>query len=133
MFRCQLCKKLMEPRTSCKKVVVAYRQHMHPMRPKAATKKVLKNGKWKTENVTDPGGPGLQIANECNACPNCALEFEKREKGSVPVQPRHVVVPVKEDFQRRQGSPRPYVNPRWGGERPPRTNNSHRRGRTPQA
>ena len=79
-FICNFCKKPQIAKTPAHKIVTAYREFHHPMRPKAMKIKVIKNGKKKTEFVNDPGGTGVQVEKEVLSCPSCAATWEKQVK-----------------------------------------------------
>ena len=79
-YKCQLCNNSIVAGVPCKKVVMAYCNYTHPVRYKVIGKIVEKNGKKKMEYMNDPGGIGLQIVREANACPECAAEHERKEK-----------------------------------------------------
>lgn len=99
-YRCQLCNKSISAGIPSKKVVTAYCNYMHPMRFKAMSRKVVKNGKKKIEYINDPGGPGLQIIREASACPDCAAEHERKERELRGISPNAykpiVNIPLKE-------------------------------------
>lgn len=142
-FICNFCSKSQPARVPANKIIVKYQQYQHPMRPKAGRRKVEKNGKTKIEHVIDPGGFGLQIAQEAIVCPGCAANWERiqREKqGLLPEgQSAKVIIPlikpqVKEytpepRYQRPDRRPpfrgRPQQNDNQGGNaRPPRYQNA---------
>lgn len=81
MFVCNFCRKPVKPRTACKKVVTEYRMFNHPHRSRVQKRWGYdKQGKKKLEWVDDKGGVGPQIVIEVNACGECALQHEARQK-----------------------------------------------------
>jgi hypothetical protein len=126
-FICNFCAKPQLACTPAHKVVTLYKEFNHPCRPKAATRVVVKNGKNKTEYVTDPGGMGLQIEKEVLACPSCALEWDRKQKekqlalgGSgkqiIPM-PKLVVNPLLDQRPRRfNEAPKPFAEQKTFGK-----------------
>lgn len=136
-FICHFCTRPQEARVKAHKVVTQYRQFNHPVRPKAMTRTVIKNGKKKKEYVTDPGGLGLQIVQEVLACPQCAgnwhAQQRERQSNMAPGESAKVIIPLAkpqareytpEPQQQRGGrrpyndGPRPAFRPKPQGERP---------------
>jgi hypothetical protein len=73
MYKCSFCKKVVPPRTSCKKVINS-RVYHHPFRPKVQRRWGYdKMGRLRWEWVDDKGGIGPQIISECPICADCAL------------------------------------------------------------
>jgi hypothetical protein len=73
MFRCQLCGKLVLPRTSAQGLVVRKRVKKYPFRLEAnRVVRLTENGKRKERLVDDPGGLGSEIVRELMICPGCA-------------------------------------------------------------
>ncbi len=76
MFRCQLCTRVVPPRTPACRLVVASRPKKYPFRPKANLVRYLefKNGraKRKEKETDDPRGVGHETVREMLVCPNCA-------------------------------------------------------------
>lgn len=68
MYRCEICKEVVPPRTPAHRVVVETRPVQYPFRPEANVVVV----KRKRETRNDPGGAGQEIAREVTACPRCA-------------------------------------------------------------
>lgn len=68
MYRCEVCKSLVPPNTPSYRVVTETRPAQYPRRVEANTFK--KNGK--NEKSDDPGGKGVEIAQERVMCPRCA-------------------------------------------------------------
>ena len=68
MYRCELCKEIVPPRTPSYRVVAETREVRYPFREKANS--VVVKGKIETRN--DPGGTGREIVREFLACPRCA-------------------------------------------------------------
>lgn len=76
MYICAFCKKPSSPRMSCHKIVTATKTIHHPVRNKVNKKLVIdKSGRNKIEWQDDPGGVGLQIVREVNACAECARKI----------------------------------------------------------
>lgn len=76
MFNCDFCRKTVEPKTPCLKIITAKRMHNHPFRPKVQKKWVLdKTGKIKEEWADDRGGVGPQIVHEAKACTECHKKY----------------------------------------------------------
>lgn len=76
MFLCQLCRKIVPPRTPATRVVVNRRPKQYPFRFDANIIYVPdKKGKMKEATTNDPGGTGWEIAAEMLACPNCANQI----------------------------------------------------------
>ena len=110
-FVCHFCKKQQTSSVSAHKIVTQYRQFEHPVRAKAMRRKVVKNGKYKMEYITDPGGFGLQIAKEVLGCPNCANEWNRKQRerqGLLPVgQSAKIVLPLLKQPTVKEPEPRP--------------------------
>jgi hypothetical protein len=122
-YVCYFCAVPQPARTVAKKIVTAYRQFQHPVRPKAIKRKVIKNGKKKTEYATDPGGFGLQIAQEVLSCPKCAEIWHRQQREmqcNLPAgQIATKVIPLAKPQLLREISPEPKRSIRqYGGPRP---------------
>lgn len=72
MFRCHFCKDVTDPRTPAKVVVIRQRHKVYERRPEVFRQTFLFNGKKKAKWVDDPGGVGVEIVCEVQACPSCA-------------------------------------------------------------
>ena len=73
MFRCQLCRRVVPPRTPCHHVVVKQRRKEYPHRSRANFfVRPNEAGKRKEYHTDDPGGEGQEIVQEVIACPDCA-------------------------------------------------------------
>ncbi len=74
MFRCQLCRRVVPPRTPCHHVVVKRRSKKYPYRSQANFFVRLNDaGKRKEYHTDDPGGEGQEIVQVVIACQECAL------------------------------------------------------------
>jgi hypothetical protein len=73
MFRCELCSRVVPPRTPAQHVVLESRSKVYPLRVKA-NRLVRRPPKGKPLVVftSDPGGTGREIVKEAIACPECA-------------------------------------------------------------
>jgi len=78
MYRCEICNKIVEPRTRCQKIVVKTRATEYPSRPKANKLRVGR----KNKHFDDPGGAGYEIAKEALACRQCAQEHEVKVRAA---------------------------------------------------
>ena len=76
MYRCQVCSRVVPPRTLARRLVVATRAKKYPFRPKANLVRYVefKNGraKRKEKETDDPGGLGQEVVHEIIVCPSCA-------------------------------------------------------------
>jgi hypothetical protein len=74
MFRCQLCQRLVPPRTPCHRLVLTSRYAAYPYRFRAnvVIRRRLKDKKLRKQHRDDPGGGGQEIVREVTACPDCA-------------------------------------------------------------
>ena len=73
MFRCQLCRCVVPPRTPCQHFVVVQRHKEYPYRPRANTfVRTNETGKRKVYQTDDPGGAGQEVVKEVMVCPACA-------------------------------------------------------------
>lgn len=68
MYRCELCRELIEAGIPSHRVTLETRAVTYPHRANAQRAIV----KGKREMVDDPGGSGRDIAREATACPRCA-------------------------------------------------------------
>jgi hypothetical protein len=68
MYRCEICKEVVPPRTPSHRVVVETREVRYPFRADANVVVV----KGKLEKRNDPGGIGREIVREVIVCPRCA-------------------------------------------------------------
>jgi hypothetical protein len=79
VFRCQLCGKVVPPRTSVQRVVVQTRARKYPVRLRANRFiRLSENGKRKVTFVDDTGGVGCEVVREVVACPACALGHNRK-------------------------------------------------------
>ncbi|OAI48427.1 hypothetical protein AYO44_06850 [Planctomycetaceae bacterium SCGC AG-212-F19] len=75
MFRCQLCRCVVPPRTPPKRLVVQKRHKEYPFRSRAnVVIFTTPEGKHKKEYRDDPGGEGQEIGQELIVCPDCAAK-----------------------------------------------------------
>lgn len=73
MFRCQLCRCVVPPRTPCQRLVLKGRTKKYPYRSRANTfVRTTETGKRKEYHTDDPGGEGQEIVQEVIVCPSCA-------------------------------------------------------------
>jgi hypothetical protein len=74
MFRCQLCQRVVPPRTPCQRLVLKWRSKDYPHRSRAnvVVRKRTADKKPKKEYRDDPGGEGQEIVKEVMVCPDCA-------------------------------------------------------------
>jgi hypothetical protein len=72
MYRCQICAKVMPPRTKAYRISVETRHRRYPKREKV--NRVAKDHKVRL--VDDPGGEGYEIVREVTACPDCAARHK---------------------------------------------------------
>lgn len=72
MYRCELCRRVVPPRTSEERVIIEVRDTRHPTRSssQAPNKRGGRTNRKRWRD--DPGGAGPQIAREVRACPDCA-------------------------------------------------------------
>lgn len=76
-YRCELCGVIVPPNVPCNRVVTQTRKKFYPVRQKANTGYISKggslrrSGKWQ-DRADDPGGAGLEAAQEANVCLTCA-------------------------------------------------------------
>lgn len=75
MFKCQICHRIVPPRTKATRIVLSTRVAVYPYRSQAnRVVRVNETGHRKEFFVDDPGGTGHQIAREVLACPSCAKQ-----------------------------------------------------------
>ena len=83
MYRCQICNKVVPPRTKAYCIPVETRFRRYPFRPKA-NRVVRENPdedkKGKIVYIDDPGGEGYEIAREVLACPECAAQLKGEQQ-----------------------------------------------------
>lgn len=72
MYKCQLCKQIIEPGTKAIRIPVETRTRQYPSRQKE-----ISRGR-KTKTITIPGGVGSEIVREAVACPECAAKYRKK-------------------------------------------------------
>jgi len=74
MFRCQLCQRVVPPRTPCQRLVLKWRNKVYPHRSRAnvVVRQRTANKQPKKEYRDDPGGEGQEIVQEVTVCPDCA-------------------------------------------------------------
>jgi hypothetical protein len=73
VFRCQLCNKVVPPRTAAQRVVVETRARKYPSRLRAnCVIRLSEKGKRKETFIDDPGGVGREVVRELVVCPACA-------------------------------------------------------------
>jgi hypothetical protein len=72
MYRCHFCSRVPAAGTPLHRVVTATRPARYPLRRKANVVRRIVDGRWKEEEVDDPGGAGVEIVAETDACPECA-------------------------------------------------------------
>jgi hypothetical protein len=77
MYRCQLCKKVVPPRTKAHRITVETRLRRYPFQFNVGT--FRRNGKLYFRS--DPGGEGREIVREVIACPDCAAQHKPPVKG----------------------------------------------------
>ncbi|HYR28543.1 MAG TPA: hypothetical protein VEU30_08760 [Thermoanaerobaculia bacterium] len=66
MYRCEICREVVQPHTPSHRLVVETREKRYPYRPDLYPIKGTK------EKKADPGGVGREIVREVVACPRCA-------------------------------------------------------------
>ncbi|OWK45152.1 hypothetical protein [Fimbriiglobus ruber] len=82
MFVCQICSKVVPPRTPPVRVVLQRRPKRYSFRLHAnVIYRPDSNGKIKEHKTNDPGGVGWETAREANACPDCAAEANRSSSG----------------------------------------------------
>jgi hypothetical protein len=73
MFVCQVCGRVVPPRTPAARVVAHTRPKQYPYRVKANHfYRPGTDGKRRERWIDDPGGVGWEIGREVLACPDCA-------------------------------------------------------------
>jgi hypothetical protein len=73
MFRCQLCRCVVPPRTPAQHLVLKRRGKEYPHRPRANVfVRTNAEGKRKEYHTDDPGGEGQEVVEEVLVCPFCA-------------------------------------------------------------
>ena len=78
MFRCQICGRVVPPRTPAVRLVLATRSRRYPSRLKVhRVIRLSETNKRKVVFLDDPGGQGQEVSREVLACPDCAA----RERG----------------------------------------------------
>jgi hypothetical protein len=76
MFRCQLCRCVVPPRTPCQHIVLKRRSKKYPYRSNANSfVRTTATGKRKEYHTDYPGGEGQEIVEEVMACPDCAAQI----------------------------------------------------------
>lgn len=74
MFRCQLCQRVVPPRTP-QRAILQTRPKKYPYRSMANTfVRTNDVGKRKVFHTDDPGGEGQEIVKELIVCPDCAAK-----------------------------------------------------------
>jgi hypothetical protein len=69
MYRCEICKQVVPPRTKAYRIPVKTRLRHYPYRKEAIP---IIDEKGKRKLIDDPGGVGYEIVEEVLACPACA-------------------------------------------------------------
>lgn len=69
MYKCEICKSLIQRNIKSNKVVIEVRRKKYPLRAKA----FKHHGKY----IDDPGGTGYEIIKEKNACIECAEKHSR--------------------------------------------------------
>jgi hypothetical protein len=72
MYTCELCKRVVPPKTKAYRIVLETRFRRYPAR--ADVNRVVKEGKVHYTN--DPGGQGREIVHEALVCPDCAAHSQ---------------------------------------------------------
>jgi hypothetical protein len=74
MYRCQLCQRVVPPRTPSQRLVLKWRSKHYPHRSRAnaIVRKCATDKKRKKVYRDDPGGEGQEIFQEVTVCPDCA-------------------------------------------------------------
>ena len=73
MFRCELCRCVVPPRTACQRLVLQWRTKKYPYRSRANTFfRTNEAGKRKEHHTDDRGGEGREVVKEVIVCPECA-------------------------------------------------------------
>lgn len=67
MYKCNICNKVVPPKTRCHKLTINKRDKTYPYRPKANSSL----GGRKQDRASDKGGAGWEIRKEINCCPEC--------------------------------------------------------------
>jgi hypothetical protein len=77
MYRCQICDRIVPPKTRQHKLTVATRPKVYPSRgPEPSERRRFRGrGRPKAE-PRDRGGSGFEIVQEVSVCPKCAAEHE---------------------------------------------------------
>lgn len=75
MFRCQLCQRVVPPRTPCHHLILKRRSKEYPYRSRANSfVRINETGKRKEYHTDDPGGRGEEVVPEVIVCPACAAQ-----------------------------------------------------------
>jgi len=69
MYRCEVCKEVVAPKTPVTRIVTETRAVQYPYRPEV--NREIYRGKERIK-PDDPGGSGREIVREVIACPRCA-------------------------------------------------------------
>lgn len=74
MFRCDLCGKVTAASEPCTKLVLERKRVMHPRRKGIFRRYDDEKRRWVW--AEDPGGSGVQIVKQANACLECAKQYQ---------------------------------------------------------
>lgn len=78
MFRCQLCQRVVPPRTPSQHLILKRRSKAYPYRCRANSfVRTNETGKRKEYHTDDPGGQGQEVVQEVIVCPACAAQNGK--------------------------------------------------------
>jgi hypothetical protein len=68
MYKCDICKRIMPPKTKAHRIPVEHRSVRYQARKEVNQRHIEHKVKW----TDDPGGTGFEIVREITACPECA-------------------------------------------------------------
>lgn len=97
MYRCEICQRIVPPRTPATRVVLQTRLVQYPARHNANRLPSRKLSAARARSIPrashhdprdDPGGHGYEIVKEARACPDCAASFHNGRKPSTRMPQR---------------------------------------------
>lgn len=80
MYRCDVCREVVEAGVVCNRLVVETRAVEYPRRERAywrPPKRGQEKGRW----IDDPGGSGVEAVHEISACTACYAKALALERG----------------------------------------------------
>jgi hypothetical protein len=80
MFRCQICEKIVPPKTRENKLTLVTRPKVYEARGPDPTERRRFRGRGRPKaEPRDRGGTGYEIVQEISVCPKCAAEYQQQQ------------------------------------------------------